>query len=502
MYFLISLSQVGFVDPQNAKVSTFTSYVDMSLDNGNKEEQFDDFATDFMDCHSTLLEFEAHRNHLLGLNFNTMCVGMAFDKEKITVVDIFVNRLVNVEQCAITEESQTIFVEGKVLTDKFGVYAVRIVAEDQPNSTILSLNPQEINYDAINKKWICKFKNASKVFDELAKEEKKLFIQVYLRENPETIKYGQPTTDKIKFNLLTLGYRCQLENFPHPLILKEQEEIKDEEIQDQALENAKKKEEEVAEREERNRRENKFFVKKDEGLNRIEEEPDDVSMSDDKSSKKDDIKSEKSGDTDKSNINIDDKPINDYPDPSFGPSINILEKNIEELKRDNDDLQRRIAIIFEFKKVENKDEKKHYKESNISESTYHDTLTTAANLYNDLSTHRKKLEADLLKYEQSIKIQEDRKKEVYKILMNYKEELINNAEDRKGAKIPPYKIQTWLSKEKKYEEEIKILRIENIKNTLLLNRYNKELKKTEEYFEGLHYIDFEQLKIENNVRTY
>jgi hypothetical protein len=34
---------------------------------------------------------------------------------------------------------------------------------------------------------------------------------------------------------------------------------------------------------------------------------------------------------------------------------------------------------------------------------------------------------------------------------------------------------------------------------LTLNRYNKELKKMEEYFEGLHLIDFEQLKIENNV---
>jgi len=46
------------------------------------------------------------------------------------------------------------------------------------------------------------------------------------------------------------------------------------------------------------------------------------------------------------------------------------------------------------------------------------------------------------------------------------------------------------------------LRIENIKSTLTLNRYNKELKKMEEYFEGLHLIDFEQLKIENNVRNF
>jgi hypothetical protein len=497
---------MGFVDPTGIKVSTFTSYVDMSLDNGNKDEKFDDFTNDFMDCHSTLLELETHRNYLLGNNFNTICLGMAFEKEKVTVVDIFTNRLVNIEQCAITEEAQTIFVEGKVLTDKMGVYAVRIVAEDQPNATLLSLNPQEINYDAINKKWICKFKNATKVFEELSKEEKKLYIQVYLRENPETIKYGQPTTDKIKFNLLTLGYRCQLENFPHPLIIKEQEIIHQEDLENKNREGAKKREDELAERDEKNRRENKFVgIDTRKKLGQIDEESDDETMSDKKSSKskkdddskKNDLKSKKSQKSDDSipSINVLD---GDRKEP-YDEQLNILEKNIDELKRDNEDLQRKIAIIFEFKKLENKDEKKHYKESNISESTYHDTLTTAANLYNDLSTHRKKLEADLLKYEQSIKIQEDRKKEVYKILMNYKEELINNAEDRKGGKIPQWKIQAWLSKEKKYEEEIKILRIENIKNTLLLNRYNKELKKTEEYFEGLHYIDFEQLKIENNV---
>lgn len=85
--------------------------------------------------------------------------------------------------------------------------------------------------------------------------------------------------------------------------------------------------------------------------------------------------------------------------------------------------------------------------------------------------------------------------------MNYKEELISNAEYRKGTKIPRSQIEEWLSTEKVYEEEIRRLRIENIKNTLELNRLNKELKKMEEYFEGLHLIDFEQLKIENNTLT-
>jgi len=85
--------------------------------------------------------------------------------------------------------------------------------------------------------------------------------------------------------------------------------------------------------------------------------------------------------------------------------------------------------------------------------------------------------------------------------MNYKEELLANAEYRKGTKIPREQKDKWTEKEKEIEEEIKKLRIENIKSSFELNRLNKELKKLEEYFEGLHVIDFEQLKIENNTLT-
>ena len=48
--------------------------------------------------------------------------------------------------------------------------------------------------------------------------------------------------------------------------------------------------------------------------------------------------------------------------------------------------------------------------------------------------------------------------------------------------------------------KIKAKRIENYKYSYELQRKTKELKKMEEYFEGLHLIDFEQLKIENNVK--
>lgn len=40
-----------------------------------------------------------------------------------------------------------------------------------------------------------------------------------------------------------------------------------------------------------------------------------------------------------------------------------LESNIEILKRENEELQKKISIIYEFKKTENRDDRNYYKVS-------------------------------------------------------------------------------------------------------------------------------------------
>jgi len=178
-----------------------------------------------------------------------------------------------------------------------------------------------------------------------------------------------------------------------------------------------------------------------------------------------------------------------------------LESNVEELKRENEELQKKIRIIYEFRKKEGRDDRNYYKDSNINDSTYTDSLNSASVIHNELNTQKKILKADLEKYNQTVEIQQQRKQQIYRILMNYKEELLANAEYRKGTKISREQKEKWMEREREFEEEIKKLRIENIKSSFELNRLNKELKKLEEYFEGLHVIDFEQLKIENNTLT-
>ena len=186
---------------------------------------------------------------------------------------------------------------------------------------------------------------------------------------------------------------------------------------------------------------------------------------------------------------------------NYEREVSDLEASIEKLKEDNEQIQRKINLIYEFRKKEGREEKNFYKESNINESTYADSLTSTAGLYNDLNSHKQKLDQDLKRYQLSIEEQEKRKQDVYDILMKYKEELLDNAETRKGTKIPRAEVEYWLEREKMLEEQLRTLRISSFTKSLEMNRLKKELKKMEDYFEGLHIIDFEQLKIENNTLT-
>jgi hypothetical protein len=60
-------------------------------------------------------------------------------------------------------------------------------------------------------------------------------------------------------------------------------------------------------------------------------------------------------------------------------------------------------------------------------------------------------------------------------------------------------IEFYLDRERQKEREVIGVRIENIKLKNQLKKKENELKAKEEFGEGLHMIDFEQLKIENQT---
>ena len=487
------------------KVSFLDSFIDS--DGGKPDTtamaKYMEFADDFYDVQATLIEFEEHCDNILSENYNKVGIGMALNDMKVVVVNVFCKREVTVDSCSINAETGNIIVKGELNNEQYGAYALRVVSPVAPNKTIIQITPQHITPANISNKirpFTANFNNIGKLLEDPEPKN----IEIYIRVKPDMIPYNKIFSDKIRFEDLTLGAIIPLMNFPSDRERKEEkrQDAKDDKAAKDNLtllaDYERRKEEE---KKRRMKIDGYAYANKGE-MDEIQEENDeDVDSSKDessvnKSSKHYDSKANKS-----QNEMSDDYNLSGEKSENYERELQDLETANEKLKEDNELIQKKINIIYEFRKKEGREEKNFYKESNINESTYADSLTSTAGLYNDLNSHKTKLDQDLKRYQQSIEEQEKRKQDVYEILMKYKEELLDNAETRKGTKIPRAEIENWLSTEKRLEDDIRDLRIQSFTKSLEMNRLKKELKKMEDYFEGLHIIDFEQLKIENNTLT-
>ena len=485
------------------KVACLDSFIDSDGGKPDSSEmaKYMEFADDFYDVQATLIEFEEHCENILSENFNKVGIGMALNDMKVVVVNIFCKREVTVDICSINTESGNIIVKGELNDEQYGAYALRVVSPAAPNKTLVHITPQHIT-PATNTNKIRPFTAIFNNVGRILEEPEPKNIEIYIRVKPDLIPYNKIFSDKIRFEDLTLGTVIPLMSFPSD------RERREEKKQDASDEKAAKDNLTILADYERRKEEEKKRRMKIDGyayankgeMDEIQEENDE-----DIDSSKNDESEQKTNKAYDSKVKGEKEASDEGGDSekteNFEKELQNIELDNEKLKEDNEKIQRQINIIYEFRKKEGREERNFYKESNINESTYADSLTSTAGLYNDLNSHKNKLDQDLKRYQQSIEEQEKRKQDVYEILMKYKEELLDNAETRKGTKIPRAEIEFWLNKEKQLEEEIRDLRIQSFTKSLEMNRLKKELKKMEDYFEGLHIIDFEQLKIENNTLT-
>ena len=485
------------------KVSTLDSFIDSdnAHPDNNQMKKYMEFADEFYDVQATLIEFEQHCDNILSNRYNKVGIGIALNDMKVVVVDVFLRREVTIDSCSINLESGNIIIKGQLTDEQYGAYALRLVSPTNPNKTIISISPQHITPANVPNKirpFTAIFNNVEKILEDPEPKN----IEIYIRVKPDLIPYNKIFSDKIRFEDLTLGAVIPLLPFPSTTEKKEEkrQDLKDAKIaKDNMVLLADYERRKEEEKKRRMKIDGYAYANKGE-MDEIQEEVDEeVSSSKEEASQKSESRKSK---TIKSKDELSEElGISGEKSDNYEKEINDLEEKIEALKEDNEYYQRRINLVFEFRKKEGREEKNFYKESNINESTYADSLTSTAGLYNDLNIHKRKLDQDLQRYQKSIEEQEKRKQDVYEILMKYKEELLDNAETRKGTKIPRAEIENWLGREKQLEDTLRNLRIQSFTKSLEMNRLKKELKKMEDYFEGLHIIDFEQLKIENNTLT-
>lgn len=218
------------------------------MDMGSKRNKYTDYTAEFLETHSTLIEFANHRLNMLSTSLNTISFGMAFDEEKVVIVDLFTLRELSVDGININNETGTIVVKGKMLNDKYGVYVMRIVSADKSNSTLAMITPQNIISPEMKvRPFTGSFNGASKIIHDPSPK----IIEIYIREKPNTIKYNSVFTGSVKLEDLILAYNMPLETHPNEIALREQKKEDDEEKRKIYIEMDKKRIEKEMEKEER-----------------------------------------------------------------------------------------------------------------------------------------------------------------------------------------------------------------------------------------------------------
>ncbi|XP_072044509.1 cilia- and flagella-associated protein 184-like [Amphiura filiformis] len=171
----------------------------------------------------------------------------------------------------------------------------------------------------------------------------------------------------------------------------------------------------------------------------------------------------------------------------------------ETLQNQNVQLQHKLAEYFRKKKT---DDQRQEMDKNVT-----DQEQRYLKYMSNLEDLRKQQEEE----DEGLKVQQEELKDRRQEKLDWVEDegmrfgelkkqvAMDAISSRSGKPIPQRDVELYLISEQKKEEEVKVVRLENIKLKNRLKKREQQLKAKEELAEGLHLIDFEQLKIENQT---
>ncbi|GFS12394.1 coiled-coil domain-containing protein 96-like [Elysia marginata] len=170
----------------------------------------------------------------------------------------------------------------------------------------------------------------------------------------------------------------------------------------------------------------------------------------------------------------------------------------DQLQQQNYGLQHKLAEHFKKKKA---DERQDY-DKNVTdqEQRYLKYMAQLEELRRQDAMEKQSYRAFIEDAKNRCQEKKERVDAERKKFMEFKKQVALNAlNSRSGKPIPPKDIEQYMVNEVKKEHDVVNVRLENIKLKNKLKKKEQQLKSKEELAEGLHLIDFEQLKIENQT---
>jgi len=149
---------------------------------------------------------------------------------------------------------------------------------------------------------------------------------------------------------------------------------------------------------------------------------------------------------------------------------------------------------------ENKSVEKDLVSAAESERQYADTLNAILDLRMKMRRRQKESDNLVCNLQTKLDDREFKANEITKSFLDFKHEIIIEAENsRTGNKIPEKIVEEFEELERKKAREMEKTRLKNITLRITHKKLEQKLKLKEQLAEGLHLIDFEQLKIENQT---
>lgn len=484
----------------------------------------------FIDAHGLLMEL--HRDLIMDTVFNHVGIGLAVHGMRLVLIYCFSEKALVVNQIE-EEEPGAIIIRGTMLRDNVGIYAVRIV-ETETAKELSLIGPTYIKADIQNGHFIANVTCEEGIrYDSEGKATN--IIEYYTRARPDTIQYGQPSSDKVNIKHITLAHITACEKFPDPRVLIE--EAKDdekkriiEERQQQYLEEQRKKREFEAQQVELMRAEQRKVLQEMERERRMMQENPEGGMSVSSAQKSERMRSmmsnssgmtpdiarkssigsfkeeaKISGRESEGSMKIDDDRSVRSQQEEFSQRevredlitaiIDAMEQQ-EQIKKENTSLERKVILIRQ------KNEITHERSSDAS-INMHKYLNTLANVHQvQFKMHEVHEQynnwAHL--YEENIYEKQERSKEIQNYFREFKREVAKGAEyARTGKGISQSTIDKWEEQEEQRDKALQEARIKNITLKGTLSKLEQQSKEKEKLADGLHLIDYEQLKIENQT---
>jgi len=173
----------------------------------------------FLDAYGLTLEINEMREEILKPEFTHAGFGLALLNNLYVITVIMSAKSLKLESIKATEDEKGIEVNGRMLTDLMGPYAVRVVDAKNPTKPICLVGPESMKFSLETKEFRIFLDKPDVLYNDPP-----LICEIYLRQKPQGIAYGGAPSADLASNLtyLELAFKTPMELFPDPRVLIEE----------------------------------------------------------------------------------------------------------------------------------------------------------------------------------------------------------------------------------------------------------------------------------------